>query len=661
MRKKIYIIAFLVMALCLAIFSSCDKLTDNEDHEHKYVSGKEEPSCTKAGLYYDYCRVCNVKKEDTIKVVPAKGHDVTDWQTKTELACLTNKVEEKVCKTCNAIVEKRITPYEGHKTENVEWQVIENATCTQSLVEVKYCTACGEEALRKTGSTLTHDYIPITIRGTCSKSEHILKTCRHCGDSYEDGFTDVYEPHTEGIWIVEKASTCTSEGVRKKICGVCSTVLDKAEAIPMDPNNHSFKVETFPPEGDKEGYVKHTCNFCQYEIINVYEANLLPSQIYEMIASATVRIEACNKEGEMHSVGSGFFISDKGEIVTNFHVISGAYRLMVKLYGGETYEVVQVKGIDTVKDIAVLKIDFEGNSYLNLSTEEVKTGDPVYVLGSPLGVDDVFSNGVVSNPKKNVNGKPCIVFSAPISTGNSGGPLVNSRGEVVGVNTMTADKGQNLNFALCIDEVISLDKTGEKTVYETYIENLSVSGYNALVYHMLLNYDYKDTDGRYIISSVIRNEVVSANTAGKTFEMIYDSEKKQISVGVVWISNGVRLYRIEMIIDSIDTSYPIRFYDYLWSQYTMEGSVSTSTQPVDKNGNLDTSVYNKIISFTNIIYNNYGSGNTLTQATAKSLAGIAYIHILQELKSLFEGTDTELTLEHFNFQEAIVIPTDPVE
>ena len=679
MRKKIFIITFLVLALCLAIFSSCDnKLTENDDHEHQYVAGKEEATCTKAGLEYEYCRVCQVKKEDTIKVLPAKGHDPSRWQLQAEGPCTTSKIEEKICKRpgCNTVIETMVHEVEGHKPgewqikiqptctvnkveekyclicndvvetkihevtghEPGEWQVISDATCSQGKVEGKICVKCGYVTESKVGSKLVHDYVSITVRGTCSVSEHVLNTCRLCGDSYRNNYTDTYEPHTEGIWIVERAATCTSEGVRKKICGVCSAVLDEAEAIAMDPNNHSFKVETFPPEGEEEGYVLHTCNHCGYQIVNVYESNLLPSQIYEMIASATVRIEACNKEGKMHSLGSGFFISDKGEIVTNFHVISGAYSLKVKLYGGEEYDVVQVKGINIASDVAVLKIDLEGNSYLKLSEEAVETGDPVYVLGSPLGVDDIFSSGVVSNPNKSVNGKPCIAFSAPISTGNSGGPLVNSRGEVIGINTLTAEKGQNLNFAVRIKEVIDLDKTGEKTVYETYIENLNVGGYNALVYHLLLNYDYMDTDGRYVISSVIREENVSTGHAGRNFELIYDADKKQITAGVVWISNGVRLYCIEMVIDSISTSYEIRFYDHLWSQYTMDGKVSTGVQPIDKNGNLDSSVYNKIITFSNIIYNSKGSGNTLTQANAKSLVGIAYIHILQELTEVFDSS-----------------------
>lgn len=649
MKKKLSILIFLLVGILCLVITSCNDLTDNEDHEHKYVNAKKAPTCTENGREYQLCTVCG--KEVPISTTPAKGHSPNDWQTKTEPTCTVNKVEEKICKDCGVVVETKVHPIIGHTPG--EWQVVRDATCEAGLMECKYCRVCEAEVDRKIGEKLNHDYVEILVPGTCAVSEHMRFTCKLCGDSYEDNFTNVYEPHTEGIWIVESAPTCTGDGVRKKICGVCSIVLDTAEAIPMDPNNHSFLVETFPPEGDETGYTRHTCKNCGYEITNVYETNLLPSQIYEMIASATVRIEACDKNGNMHSVGSGFFITDKGEIVTNYHVIAGAYRLKVKLYGGTEYEVTQVKGYNIEKDIAVLKIDLEGNSYLKLSTEEVKTGDPVYVLGSPLGVDDVFSDGVVSNPYKTVNGKPCIVFSAPISSGSSGGPLVNARGEVIGVNTQTATDGQNLNFAILISEIINLDKTGETTVYDSYIENLGTNSYNALVYYILLNYETQDENGRYIISRVIRDEMVNG-AAGKTFQLIYDKEKKQVTVNIVWISDGVNLYRAEFVLDGVKTEYTARFYDYLWSQYTMEGKVSTSVQPISVNGNLDSDVYNKIFTFTNISYNSSGSGNTLSSSDAKSLIGIAFIHMLEELKDVLDNSETELTLEHFNFQEPFV-------
>ncbi len=646
MSKKIYFLLALVVALCCVFVSSCD--TEELDHEHNYIERTFKPTCLDDGRHEKICTVC----DDIIllEVLPAKGHDPNDWQVKVEPTCTVNKVEEKLCKDCGAVVETNVHPQIGHKPG--EWQIVTDASCSQNLLEGRVCKVCATVVETRTGEKIKHEYVQITIEGNCAIGEHILYTCKFCGYSYRDNYSEIRESHVEGGWIIERASTCSTGGLRQKICKICSSNMGDNEPIAIDPNNHSFSVETFPPEGDDEGYTKHTCKLCGYEVINVYETNLLPSQIYEMIASATVRIEACNKDGVMHGVGSGFFMNDQGEIVTNYHVIAGAYQLKVKLYGGTEYAVTAVKGYDISRDIAILKIDLVGNSYLKASTSSVKTGDPVYALGSPLGLDDVFTDGVVSSPSKKVNGLDFIVFTAPVAPGNSGGPLVNSRGEVVGINTQIVDDGQNLNLAIDVSAIQSLDTSAEKSVYDTYTECLNVSGVNALAYYIMLQKkDQATIDGKYIITRVLVEE--EDGKYGRTLEVVYDSEEKCVFLNVNWVSGGKYLYTMELKLDSSKTVYEMRFFDHVWSQYTVIGTISVDTQVTSQaNGAISAGLIDKIMTFD---YINYGANETgaLTSAAAKQLIGAAYVHILSEFGSVLEESNTELNMGHFNFKEVI--------
>lgn len=643
MRKKILVLIGILATLCCVFTISCTSgVTEDLDHIHNYVERTYKSDCTNDGRTEKICTVCG--DIVVMSTVPAKGHNPNEWQLKVKAECTVNKVEEKICKDCGVVVETMVYPVDGHKAS--EWQVVVDATCTERAVECKYCKTCGEEVERKVGNKLNHDYTQITVPGTCAVSEHMLFTCKLCGESHTDNYTDIYEAHTEGIWVVESAPSCVSDGVRKKICGVCSKVLDMAEAIPMDPNNHSFLVETFPPVDGEEGYTKHTCKNCKYEIINVYETNLLPSQVYEMIVSATVRIESCNKNGEMHNMGSGFFINENGELVTNYHVIAGAYQIKVKLYGGTEYYVTQILGYDVAKDIAVLKIDLSGNSYLKIATENVKTGDPVYALGSPLGVDDIFSDGVVSNCDKYMDGIHYITFTAPISTGSSGGPLVNARGEVIGINSQVAKKSQNLNFAVPTSLISSLDLTDAKAPSQVYSETLDICGTNVLIYYIILNGKLDTTTGKYVITKTLQEE--TSSSYGRELRIEYDDESKDVIVSVSWINSGKDIYTFELFIDGIKSSYEVRFFDHVWSQYTMEGKLDTSVKVVENNGAVEEGLISKIFSFDYINYTTT-SNDSLTVKNSKTLFGVAYVYILNGMDEVMSESNTDLTIGAFNF------------
>ena len=146
--------------------------------------------------------------------------------------------------------------------------------------------------------------------------------------------------------------------------------------------------------------------------------------------------------------GSGFFVRDN-LIATNYHVIEGAARGTAKLVGQfSTYTIEGVTATDQTNDLALLKVTMYGINPLPLgNSSDVKIGETVYVAGNPKGLEGTFSNGIISS-RRDPYTKERLQMTAPISPGSSGGPVLNSKGEVIGVSFMTLVGGQNLNFAI---------------------------------------------------------------------------------------------------------------------------------------------------------------------------------------------------------------------
>ncbi|NIQ02434.1 MAG: trypsin-like serine protease [Nitrospinaceae bacterium] len=156
-------------------------------------------------------------------------------------------------------------------------------------------------------------------------------------------------------------------------------------------------------------------------------------------------------------MGSGFLIHKDGYILTNAHVIDESDELQVGLANGLLFRG-QVVGIDKVTDIGLVKIQSpQPLPVLPLgSSEKLKIGEWVMAIGSPFGLEQTVTVGIVSAKGRSMGASPFddfIQIDASINPGNSGGPLINTRGEVVGINTMILAQGQGLGFSLPIDLV----------------------------------------------------------------------------------------------------------------------------------------------------------------------------------------------------------------
>ncbi len=183
------------------------------------------------------------------------------------------------------------------------------------------------------------------------------------------------------------------------------------------------------------------------------------------VEPSVVRIDVTH--GESKGVGSGYVIGEDGTVATNYHVIAGASEATAVFKNGDKADVQGTLWLDPKRDIAILKINKQGLTPLPLAVQLPRSGDSVAAIGRPVGLSFSASEGIVSAVRQ---GKELsdddsfpgtwIQTTAPISPGNSGGPLVNQEGKVVAMPTMVLVIGQNLNFAISsIDVADALKKT----------------------------------------------------------------------------------------------------------------------------------------------------------------------------------------------------------
>lgn len=191
---------------------------------------------------------------------------------------------------------------------------------------------------------------------------------------------------------------------------------------------------------------------------------LRPSEIARRSLPAVVEIRTYRPSGERLGSGSGFVAAPEGLVVTSHHVLEGANRADVLLSSGDVFEVQHVAAADSRRDLAVLRIaGFELDHVPLGDSRDVEVGDPVVVIGSPLGLFNTVSHGIVS-ARREIEGRHVLQLSAPIAVGSSGGPVFDERGRVVGVLAGFMRRGQNVNFAVPIEYVRGLLALPEHTL-----------------------------------------------------------------------------------------------------------------------------------------------------------------------------------------------------
>ncbi len=206
-------------------------------------------------------------------------------------------------------------------------------------------------------------------------------------------------------------------------------------------------------------------------------------EIYTRTVPSVVEITVLKRSGTGVQ-GSGVIVNSNGLIVTNYHVIADAVSARVQLHNGDIYDSVEIAETDERKDLAVLKIKATDLPIVALAgIDTIKVGSTLYALGSPRGLEGSLSQGVVSSIRpisefdSRLTGFRVIQFTAPVSHGSSGGPLIDEYGQLVGVVSAFLPGTQNINLGIPVNYIRALLENfkGETIVLEKMPLNTPVT------------------------------------------------------------------------------------------------------------------------------------------------------------------------------------------
>jgi len=241
----------------------------------------------------------------------------------------------------------------------------------------------------------------------------------------------------------------------------------------MMPTRDNATQNTEAPAQDKP-YEVGTHALPEELTANDAGKSLTPAQVYELTVNSVVGIQtevtmnAFGQEAVAASAGSGFILSEDGYIITNSHVIADANKITVELFNGDSFPA-EVVGSDSSFDIAVLKIQANGLPAVGVGdSDKLKVGEEVVAIGNPLGeLTFTMTNGILSalNREVNTDGNPqnMLQTNAAINSGNSGGPLFDMDGNVIGVTTAKYSGStasgtliEGLGFAIPINDALKV-------------------------------------------------------------------------------------------------------------------------------------------------------------------------------------------------------------
>lgn len=221
-------------------------------------------------------------------------------------------------------------------------------------------------------------------------------------------------------------------------------------------------------------------------------------ELVKKVKPTVVAITTYDSKDESLMTGSGFFVNP-GQVVTNLHVVKGSTRAEIKTLDGKgrVYPVKGVLAVDEDGDLALLSIDMPLDRVrsIELAPALPDEGEPIFVIGNPLKLEGSVSDGIVSAVREVPNVGRIIQITAPISHGNSGSPVFNLDGQVLGVVTIKVSNGQNINLAIAaarvdalkadklrpLTELSAKGKDLAESMYRTGLESLWLGNYDNAV------------------------------------------------------------------------------------------------------------------------------------------------------------------------------------
>lgn len=228
-------------------------------------------------------------------------------------------------------------------------------------------------------------------------------------------------------------------------------------------------------------YMKKLIYFLFYLLSSLTSFSQNSIEIAKIGIKSTVSVLTFDKLSQPIGQGSGFIIGDE-LIATNVHVLEGCSSAFVFINGSEKkYSVKGYVAIDKNNDLVILKVQSLFGNNLELSSEDLpEIGERIFAVGNPKGLNGTFSEGVVSGIRE-VSSNQILQITAPISPGSSGGPILNSKSEVIGVSFASFTSGQNINFAIPIKYLKKLKESkSELSPLSNFFQNSKTRQVNQL-------------------------------------------------------------------------------------------------------------------------------------------------------------------------------------
>lgn len=290
--------------------------------------------------------------------------------------------------------------------------------------------------------------------------------------------------------------------------------------------------------------------------------------------------------------GSGFIVTSDGYIVTNYHVIAdaytGNYKVSVMLYNGDKYDA-KIVGVEEASDIAVLKIAATGLSAAKLgSSDDLQVGETVYAIGNPLGeLSFSMTSGMVSALDRDITTQDSTTggtvtnnmfqIDAAVNEGNSGGPVYNNKGEVVGIVTAKySDTGvEGLGFAIPIKDVTD---TVDQLIKNGYVSGKANFGITVTTVDSAVAQYYNMVEGAYVYS--VTSGSCSDKAGLKVGDIITEIDGTAVKTSSE-LTNEKKNYKAG---DTV-TLKVYRQGEYIDIKVTLDEATKESQQSVQKNGN----------------------------------------------------------------------------
>lgn len=274
---------------------------------------------------------------------------------------------------------------------------------------------------------------------------------------------------------------------------------------------------------------------------------------------------------------TGLVIDDEGHIVTNAHCAYGASEIIISIGENDMHQA-KIVGVDPISDLAVIKLKSPQlklqKAHLGVS-ENISIGEEVLAVGYPLGIGKAATRGIISAMDRIVPLStfswmaPFIQTDAALSPGNSGGPLVNRCGEIIGINTLQVEKGQNINFAIPIDLVSDLIP---KLIKEGRIIR-AWHGINGRIVPPQLMYTLWIPPGLLVETIEPGSPAEKINLQGGTLPVVIGTQEYLLGGDVITKVNGESLTDMEAV---TRIARSLKVGDKIKLEYWSKGTIQTA-------------------------------------------------------------------------------------